>query len=413
MPVAMPPKVSPRPKVAAPANPKATAKSAPSEPYKLSQDTASLEFEILQELNRARTDPKTCCEEVRARLESFKGDKYFPPDRGGKTEVATKEGMGAVKDAIAFLEKLAPVEPIDEANVPMLRLAAEDHLVDLGSSGATGHKGWDGTAVSDRQARYGQWIGTCGENLWFGRMGSSARQIVQDLIVDDGVASRGHRLACFNEKFRVAGIRFGSHKTFGACCVMEFATSYKEDPEQIASRVESGPPKVGPRTEIKTAWKLGNCPGCNEPIQGGAVMEVKGVKWHKECFTCQECQTSLVGVPYKEEKNMPFCSPCWLMRFGEDCAGCGQKIEGQVAKVCGKTWHKDCLACGECKGPLTAKFANRQGVPICENCTAGPKAGPGPKGKAGGKAVAKPKPKISMGMAKSTVMNTGMSYADF
>eukprot|EP00746_Dinoflagellata_sp_MGD_P082059 gnl/MRDRNA2_/MRDRNA2_32590_c0_seq1.p1 gnl/MRDRNA2_/MRDRNA2_32590_c0~~gnl/MRDRNA2_/MRDRNA2_32590_c0_seq1.p1 ORF type:complete len:411 (-),score=71.56 gnl/MRDRNA2_/MRDRNA2_32590_c0_seq1:22-1254(-) len=395
-------------KAGAPPKAKATPSSAHSEPYKLS-DTAALELEILQELNRARTDPKTCSEEIRTRLQHFNGNKYFPPDRGGKTEVATKEGTAAVQDAITFLERCRPLEALDEVNVPMLRLAAEDHLVDLGSSGAIGHKGWDGTDAADRQIRYGQWTGTSGENLWFGRMGSPARQIIQDLIVDDGVPSRGHRLACFNDRYRVAGIRFGPHLTFGACCVMELATGSSDDPERVSQRIQNGPPTPGARKEIRTQWKLGNCPGCNQPIQGGSVLEALGNKWHKDCFRCQECSTPLVGVPYQEQNKLPFCKPCWLEKYGETCAGCGKKIEGPVAKVCGKTWHKDCLACGECKGPLSNKFANRNGVPICESCTTG-SAGAGPKAK--GKPAAKPKPKMSMGMAKNTVTKTGMSYAD-
>ena len=45
-----------------------------------------------------------CQGEVFNRLTNFKGKDYFPPDRGGKTSVVTKEGQVAVRDAIAYLE---------------------------------------------------------------------------------------------------------------------------------------------------------------------------------------------------------------------------------------------------------------------------------------------------------------------
>jgi hypothetical protein len=45
-------------------------------------------------------------------LEHFKGNDYFPPDRGGKTAVVTKEGKAAVRDAISFLAKQAAMAPL-------------------------------------------------------------------------------------------------------------------------------------------------------------------------------------------------------------------------------------------------------------------------------------------------------------
>jgi uncharacterized protein YkwD len=54
--------------------------------------------------------------------------------------------------------------------------------------------------------------------------------------VDDGVQSRGHRLAIFDPRFAVVGISIGPHKTFGQVCVMDFAAAYVDD-EQVSKNV--------------------------------------------------------------------------------------------------------------------------------------------------------------------------------
>lgn len=349
----------------------------------------AFELEVLRELSRARTDPGAVAESIGRRLAHFKGNDYFPPDRGGRTAVVTKEGPAAVRDAIRYLEASVGVPPLADYCVQGLRLAAEDHLLDLGTRGAVGHQGADGTASSERIARYGAWSGKCGECLWFGREDASARQIVEDLIVDDGVPSRGHRLGIYDQAFRVAGVRLGHHATFGSCCVIEFATHYEDSEDRLVARVTQGPrPVAKAKAAVKTQWRdLGTCPGCKETIHGGAVMEACGHKWHRDCFVCQGdgCGTPLRGVPYQEHGGMPFCKDCYYSQFGSTCAGCGEKIHGGVMKAMGKTWHKECFVCGGCGGPLESRYATRDGKPLCGACSqapgrAAPQAPCGPRG---------------------------------
>ena len=42
-----------------------------------------------------------------------------------------------------------------------------------------------------------------------------ARSVMLSLIVDDGVADRGHRVAIYNPRFRVVGIASGAHSEYG------------------------------------------------------------------------------------------------------------------------------------------------------------------------------------------------------
>lgn len=269
-----------------------------------------LELEVLREINQARTDPKGCASRLRAQLDHFRGNEYFPQGRQGKIVVVTKEGAAAVHDALAFLEQQPPVPPLAPENVRMLRLAAEDHVADLGPKGIIGHKSSDGSSSSQRIARYGRWFGKCGENLWFGREGSTAAQVVENLIIDDGVPSRGHRLGIFDPQFQRVGICAGPHKTFGSCVVMDFAEQCYEDAQLANMREFRGPRKISPSREVKTQWDLGACRGCGEPIHGGSVVEALGGKWHKSCFACAGCQISLVGVPYRDVKGSLFCKSC-------------------------------------------------------------------------------------------------------
>ena len=152
------------------------------------------EEELLAELNRARTQPKASADTIAERLKHFRGNDYYPPARGGKTAVPTKEGTVTVREAMRVLQALTPLPALVLEEGRGLSLAAEDHLTDRGTTGHIGHEGADGSHHNDRQARYGAPSGKTGECLWFGRADASARQMVEDLLVDDGVPSRGHRL---------------------------------------------------------------------------------------------------------------------------------------------------------------------------------------------------------------------------
>ena len=74
--------------------------------------------------------------------------------------------------------------------------------------------------------RHGKWPKTCGENIAFGP--DEAREVVMQLIIDDGVASRGHRVNIYKKDFKVVGISTGAHKKYGRMCTMDFAGGFKD-----------------------------------------------------------------------------------------------------------------------------------------------------------------------------------------
>ena len=64
------------------------------------------------------------------------------------------------------------------------------------------------------------------ENIAYG--GYSARGVVIQLIVDDGVPGRQHRRNIFNPDYRFVGVACGTHTRLHDMCVMDFAARYAE-----------------------------------------------------------------------------------------------------------------------------------------------------------------------------------------
>lgn len=181
----------------------------------------AIELEILAELNLARTQPAAYAEILREYRTFIRGT-YL--ERPGEVTVVLNEGAKAVDEAIDFLSRQKGIPPLSLSKG--LSLAARDHAKDQGKTGQTGHGGSDRSTMGQRIVRYGAWERTAGENIAYG--GETARDVVIQLIVDDGVASRGHRGNIFNADFLVVGIAFGTHPGFRTVCVQDFAGAYRE-----------------------------------------------------------------------------------------------------------------------------------------------------------------------------------------
>jgi uncharacterized protein YkwD len=182
---------------------------------------STLENEVLDEINLARTNPKTYARLLADYRATFRGNIVKRP---GKVDLRTNEGTRAVDEAIAALNRQAPLPALRPSKG--MSLAASEHAHDTGPKGKTGHTGSDGSKSSQRISRHGQWQRTAGENISYG--GATGRAVLTQLIVDDGVPSRGHRKNIFNKNFGVIGIGCGPHKRYGMMCVQTFAGDYKE-----------------------------------------------------------------------------------------------------------------------------------------------------------------------------------------
>ena len=176
---------------------------------------------VLEELILARTRPSEYARYVEEHKNNFRG--FFVTVVDGR-RIKTVEGVTAVDEAITFLKKVDPV-PALSASRP-LTLSARDHVKDLGPRGMTGHMGADNSQPADRINRYGTPTTATGEGITFGPV--SARSIVIQLIVDDGVPGRDHRKDVFEPAYRIAGIAIGPHKFYEFMCVINFADQVHE-----------------------------------------------------------------------------------------------------------------------------------------------------------------------------------------
>jgi uncharacterized protein YkwD len=186
-------------------------------PDYLSED----ECQVMEEMNLARTDPKGYAKWLKQYRSGHIGNNVFTTNHG---QLTTKEGLAAVDEAIRFLETRNPIEPITPSEG--LTSAARDHADDIGAAGIVGHTGSTGSTLLDRVGKHGKWKSTTGENIQFGR--GNARDIIMQLIIDDGVPGRGHRTNIFNPSFKVAGIAIGAHARYTFCCVIDYAGGFSD-----------------------------------------------------------------------------------------------------------------------------------------------------------------------------------------
>ncbi|MEA3189177.1 MAG: hypothetical protein QOD99_3007 [Chthoniobacter sp.] len=163
-------------------------------------------LEVLEEINLARTCPRQYAQLLAERTSG---------SRNSETRKATAE-------AVAFLNKVKPLPPLDFSDG--LMLGAQAHVNDQGARGTTGHSGSDHSSPFNRMEKFGHWLGTAGENISYGY--SDAKKIVATLIVDAGVPGRGHRKNIFSSNFAVAGVAAGKHARFGSMCVIDFAGGF-------------------------------------------------------------------------------------------------------------------------------------------------------------------------------------------
>ena len=173
----------------------------------------TIESAVLAELNRARTDPAAFARSLREVRGYYHGNLLARPGVG--TTYLTQEGVAPVDEAIAFVDGEAAQAPLSSATV--LTAAAIDHQAEQRADGTVGHAGHDGSTPAERVRRHGGNV-YVGEVIAYGS--NDPTDIVRQLIVDDGVADRGHRRLLYDASLRYAGVSCGDHPVYRYMCVV-------------------------------------------------------------------------------------------------------------------------------------------------------------------------------------------------
>lgn len=200
-----------------------------------------LEKEVFNYINDIRINPKIMITELKERLQNFSNKIYKDPN--SNINLITNEGPKAVQDAVLFLDGVNDLNPFILSKG--LSHAAKQHADDIGSKGIASHTGSDGSEMNTRCEKFGEWNKGIAENIAF--TDKTAKGLITQLIIDDGIVSRGHRKNLLSPDFKYIGIGCSFHKTYELVCVITFAIEYKEyfgDQELNKIMIDTKPTKI-------------------------------------------------------------------------------------------------------------------------------------------------------------------------
>jgi uncharacterized protein YkwD len=193
--------------------------------------------QILAELNFARAHPQAYALELLAEPVT-------------DWERATQRGSdldgGAYAETVDFLMRQPALKPLRQEDG--LAASALEQVAAQGPAGVTGHDSLNGERFDARLRRHIAPDTLVAENIAYGPR--TAAEVVRALIIDRGVADRGHRTNIFHPEVTAAGVACGPHATFVAMCVIDFAgdsvRGRSAGSRQMASLPESAGSASGP-----------------------------------------------------------------------------------------------------------------------------------------------------------------------
>ncbi|GGB34907.1 hypothetical protein GCM10011380_25430 [Sphingomonas metalli] len=173
--------------------------------------------EVLDVLNAARARPSAYADFLREVGRDYAEGAYREND--GSLH-ATIEGERAVEEAADALDAGKAVTQLTLD--PILTAAARDHVEAQGRTASIDHASSAGATPGIRVRQRGGDIYVV-EAVSYGMR--TAEGVVRQWIVDDGVATRGHRKTVLSPAYRYAGIWCGPHAGRGTMCVIDLAAT--------------------------------------------------------------------------------------------------------------------------------------------------------------------------------------------
>ncbi|XP_076269314.1 four and a half LIM domains protein limpet isoform X1 [Rhynchophorus ferrugineus] len=206
---------------------------------------------------------------------------------------------------------------------------------------------------------------TCGESLVDKQFGSKGDRIYCGRCYDEQFASRCdgcHEIFRAGTKKMEYKTRQWHEKCFCCCvCKVPIGTQSFIPREQEIYCAKCYEDKYATR-----------CIKCNKVITSGGVT-YKNEPWHRECFTCTNCQKSLAGERFTSRDEKPYCAECFGELFAKRCFACNRPITGiggtKFISFEDRHWHNDCFFCASCRTSLVGRgFITDQDDIICPEC---------------------------------------------
>ncbi|MCP9260123.1 Protein prickle [Dirofilaria immitis] len=123
---------------------------------------------------------------------------------------------------------------------------------------------------------------------------------------------------------------------------------------------------------VHLATRKNSQQGVVNVINTGGVT-YKNEPWHRECFCCTNCNTSLAGQRFTSKDEKPYCANCYGELFAKRCNACVKPITGiggaKFISFEDRHWHNDCFICAQCSTSLVGKgFITDAADILCPEC---------------------------------------------
>ena len=273
-------------------------------------------YEVIQELNTLRTNPKIYANYLQEEIKYFTGNLLKLP--GENSNLRTQEGPAAYEEAIKFLLNVKPVPPID-MHTSLFKIA-NDYLRDARN---VSYDNLETLDIDKYIQNYGTFQGKFSRMMDFG--GTTPRRVITNLVTCDGDQTRGYRLSLFSKDFKFIGVASGPYPTYNRFTILLNCTKFvSHDPNNDipilvkgstsktttttttttkSTTVQDEPQLIGKTTKLKSGARTQfNNPGDNNFEEDLMEEGVKSVKRTEKIETINGKQFKIIKkIKYLED----------------------------------------------------------------------------------------------------------------
>uniref|UniRef100_A0A0B7ANB7 LIM zinc-binding domain-containing protein n=1 Tax=Arion vulgaris TaxID=1028688 RepID=A0A0B7ANB7_9EUPU len=110
------------------------------------------------------------------------------------------------------------------------------------------------------------------------------------------------------------------------------------------------------------------CGGCAQPIMENYISALNR-QWHPACFVCWECRSTFGAGSFFDYEGLPYCETHYHARKGSLCASCERPITGRCITAMFKKFHPEHFVCAFCLKQLNkGTFKEQKDKPYCHPC---------------------------------------------